>query len=112
MGDLCFARLEILRRFADLGAEMSESSAPQAPVSLDLSRFAVPEGADSDDESLVPSLPSLPCHPLGVEMRPTKPSASLRLPSPEAVLKPSDRPRSSPRSLLSTLDFKDLPVAE
>eukprot|EP00434_Breviolum_minutum_P007537 symbB.v1.2.006654.t1/scaffold372.1/size218212/6 len=35
-------------------ASQSESSS-QVPVALDLSRFAMPEGADSDDESLVPS---------------------------------------------------------
>lgn len=118
LGRLFVENFDLRRKLRAVGSEndasQSESSAAQALVPLDLSRFAVPEGADSDDESLVPSLPSipsLPYHPLGAVTE-MKPSASLRLPSPEAVLKPSDRPKSSPRSLLLTLDFKDLPVAE
>jgi len=87
-------------------ASQSESSS-QVPVALDLSRFAMPEGADSDDESLVPS-------PLQAPVM-ERPATSLRLPSPEP--KPSNtpsfpRPTSSPRSLLLDLDFKALPVAE
>lgn len=117
LGRLFVENFDLRRKLRGVGSEndasQSESSAAQV-VPLDLSRFAVPEGADSDDESLVPSLPSLPSlphHPLRAVTE-MKPSASLRLPSPEAVLKPSDRPTSSPRSLLLTLDFKDLPVAE